>query len=710
MTSPQPPQARRQPTTRSFHGDTFVDDFEWLRDKESPEVIAHLEAENAYTAAVTDRLKPLADTIFGEIKAHTRETDLSVPVRMGDWWYFTRTIEGEQYAVHVRVPYVASAERPDPQPGQPLPGEQVLLDGNAEAAGHDFFELSDLAVSHDGTRVAVGLDVTGGELYDLSVREVATGSVIDDDVRQIGNGVVWSIDGRHLFYTRRDDAWRAHEVWRHELGTPADQDVLVLREDDEQFSLMIGESRDERWLIVMIGSSTTTEAHLLDLTDPTGPVRVVQPRVPGLDYDVEVDGDRILVVHNADRVDFDLAEAPIATPGRDHWRTVMTGADGDRILGVDAFAGFVIVSMRHDGLRTLRLLPKAFDGILAEPRAIPVEPQLHSLALGNNPEYVTDTVQLALTSWLTPSSVLDYAATSGELTLLKQRDVPGFDPQLYVEERLWVTAEDGARIPVSLVRRRDVTADGSNPGYIYGYGSYEVSVDPYFSAARLSLLDRGVVYAVAHIRGGGELGRSWYDDGKLLAKRNTFTDFVAVSRALIDLGWVHPDRLAAEGASAGGLLMGAVVNLAPELYAAVHADVPFVDALTTILDPSLPLTAGEWEEWGNPIADAQVYAYMKSYTPYENIRATRYPAVLATTSLNDTRVFYVEPAKWVQQLRATVAADPARPILLKTELVAGHGGRSGRYDSWEQAAFGFAFLLDRLGATEPSGSGTTSTS
>ncbi|WP_446664170.1 S9 family peptidase [Flexivirga sp. B27] len=697
MTSPQPPQARRLPTERTFHGDTFVDDYEWLRDKESPEVIAHLEAENAYTDALTEHLKPLADKLFGEIKAHTQETDLSVPVRMGDWWYFTRTIEGEQYAVHARSPYRAGDQRPDPQPGESLPGEQVLLDGNAEAQGHDFFEVSDLAVSHDGARVAIGLDVAGDEIYDLSVRDAATGEVLDDTVRRIGNGVVWSLDGRHLFYTRRDEAWRWHEVWRHELGTPVEQDVLVIREGDEEFALMIGESRDERWLIVMIGSSTTTEAHLLDLADATGELQVVQPRVDGLDYDVEVDGDRILLVHNATRVDFDLAQAPLASPGREHWTPVMTGGDGDRILGVDAFARFVVVTMRHDGLRTLRLLPKGEDGTLGEPRAIPVEPELHTLGLGANPEYDTDTVQLALTSWLTPSSVLDYSPTTGELSLLKQKAVPGYDQQLYTEERVWVTADDGVRVPVSLMRRRDVEADGSNPGYIYGYGSYEASWDPHFSVARLSLLDRGVVCAVAHVRGGGELGRSWYDDGKLQAKRNTFTDFVAASRALVDLHWVHRDRLVAEGASAGGLLMGAIVNLAPELYAAVHADVPFVDALTSMLDPSLPLTAGEWQEWGNPIQDPEAYAYMKSYTPYENIRATRYPAILATTSLNDTRVFYVEPAKWVQRLRATVDTDPARPVLLKTEIAAGHGGRSGRYDGWRQVAFEFAFLLDRLG-------------
>ncbi|RNI24224.1 S9 family peptidase [Flexivirga caeni] len=700
MTAPTPPRARREPTERTFHGDTVIDDYEWLRDRESPEVIAHLEAENAYTDAMTGQLKPLADTIFGEIKAHTKETDLSVPVRMGAWWYFTRTIEGEQYAVHARSPYRHGDVRPDPQPGAELPGEQVLLDGNAESAGHDFFELGDLSVSHDGAMLAVSLDLAGDEIYDVSIREAATGQVIDAAVREVGAGIVWSADGRYVFYTRRDDAWRPHEVWRHEVGTPAEQDVLIVREDDEEFALGIGESRDERWLLVMIGSSTTTEAHLLDLTDPTGALRVVQPRIAGLDYDVEVDGDRILVVHNASRVDFDLAQAPLATPGREHWTPVMSGADGDRILGADAFADFVVVTMRHAGLRTLRWLPKANDGALGEPRDIPVEPELHTLALGANPEYDLDTVQLVLTSWLTPSSVYDFTPATGELTLLKQREVPGYDQAAYVEERLWVTADDGTQVPVSFLHRRDVTADGSNPGLIYGYGSYEISMDPSFAVSRLSLLDRGVVYAIAHVRGGGELGRRWYDEGKLLAKRNTFTDFVAASRAMIDLGWVRPDRLAAQGGSAGGLLMGAITNLAPELYAAIHADVPFVDALTTILDPSLPLTAGEWQEWGNPIADPDVYAYMKSYTPYENIRATRYPAILATTSLHDTRVFYVEPAKWVQRLRATVAADDARPVLLRTEIAAGHGGRSGRYDGWRQTAFELAFVLDCIGAAE----------
>ncbi|NNG39660.1 S9 family peptidase [Flexivirga sp. ID2601S] len=700
MTEPQPPVARAVPVQRTFHGDTFVDDFEWLRDKDAPEVIAHLEAENAYTDALTGHLKPLADEIFGEIKAHTQETDLSVPVRMGDWWYYTRTVEGQQYAVHARLPFAEDGERPQLEPGVVPPGEQILMDGNRAAEGHDFFELSDLAVSPDGTRVAVGVDLTGDEINDLSVRDIATGDLLDDAVRGVGNGAVWSLDGRYVFYTRRDDAWRVNEVWRHELGTPQADDVLVLREDDELFSMGIDESRDQRWLLIFSGSSTTSEIHLLDLAEPTSDVQVVQPRVAGLDYSVEVDGDRILVVHNGSRPDFDLAVATIAAPSREHWEPLLTGGDGDRILGVDAFAGFSAVTMRHAGLRTVRILPKVSDGVYGEPVEVPVEPELHTLGVGANPEYDTDTVQLVLTSWLTPSTIYDYTPEGGDLLLLKQRVVPGYDPSRYVEERLWVAAADGVQVPVSLVRRQEVVADGSNPGLVYGYGSYEFPIDPYFSSGRLSLLDRGVVFAVAHVRGGGELGRRWYDDGKLLAKRNTFTDFVDVSRALIDTQWVAPDRLAAEGASAGGLLMGAVVNLAPELYAAVHAAVPFVDALTTILDPSLPLTVGEWEEWGNPLESPEVYAYMKSYTPYENIRAERYPAILATTSLHDPRVFFVEPAKWVQELRRTVTNGPDRPILLKTEMSAGHGGRSGRYDAWREQAFEDAFLLDRIGATD----------
>nr|WP_255427573.1 S9 family peptidase [Yimella sp. cx-51] len=697
-TTPQPPLADRVPAERTFHGDVFVDDFAWMRDHEDPRLLPLVKAENAYTEAMTEHLREGTDTIFGELKARIVENDVSVPVRLGDWWYFVRTVEGEQYEIHCRAPYSGDA-RPNPQSGVALPGEQVLVDGNREAEGSEFFELAALEIDRTGDRMAILVDRTGGELYDLEVREISTGRVLDDAVKQASYDLAWSFDGAHLFYVRRDDAWRAHQVWRHELGTSAADDVLVVEEPDELFSLGIDSSRDDRWLVIHTESRLTTEVRLLDLTDPTSEPVFVEPRTRGLDYSVEVDGDRILLTHNGNHADFELAWAPIEAPGRANWRSVYAPAAGERVIGALSFAGFVAMFLRRGGLPTADLIAKtASEKPYGAPKPVVLEGAATRLGAGSNPSYEASAVQLVATSLLTPRTVVDVDA-AGAASVLKVQEVPGFDPSDYVEERVWVRGRDGVQLPLDIARRADVEPDGSNPGYIYGYGSYEASFDPAFSALRLSMLDRGVVYALAHPRGGGEMGRKWYDEGKMLAKTNTFNDFVDSSRWLIDQGWVASDRLAAEGGSAGGLLIGAAVNQAPELYRAVHAAVPFVDALTTILDPTLPLTVGEWEEWGNPIEDAQVYAVMKSYTPYENVRAEVYPAVLATTSINDTRVSFVEPVKWVQALRETVLNDPAqRPIVLKTEIVAGHAGSSGRYDSWKQDAFEFAFLLDQIGA------------
>lgn len=696
---PQGPVARRTPIVREHHGDRFEDPFEWLRDKESSEVLTHLQAENAYTAARTAHLQPLIETVFAEIKHHIVETDVEVPVHKGRWWYYSRTTEGAQYAVHCRAPYGADQPRPVPAPDAPVDGEQVLLDENCEAAAHEFFELGGLEVSPDGRLMAMLADVEGDERYDLQVRDLDTGAVLDDRVGGAHYGLAWSLDGSSLFYVRPDDTWRPYQVWRHQVGADCSSDVLIYEEADPEFGVGFDVSRDDRWLVIASESRSSTEVRLVDLSRPHSDVTMVEPRTEGVEYTVEVDGDRIFVVHNLGRADFDIAQAPMASPGRADWTPVLQLADGERIEGVDAFADFVVVSLRSAGLPTVRVLPKVGSGF-GTPVAVPTSTELGVVRLGANAEYDEPTVRVSVSSYLVPAAVLEFQPATGDVEMLKQREVPGYRPQDYVEERIWATADDGTEVPMSVVRHRDVVPDGTNPGLINGYGSYEVSSDPYFSAIRLSLLDRGVVYVTAHVRGGGELGRCWWDEGKMLAKRNTFTDFVACSRALLDTGWVAPDRLAAEGGSAGGLLMGAVVNLAPELYRAVHTAVPFVDALTTMLDPSLPLTVGEWQEWGDPLHDPAIYAYMRGYTPYENIAAADYPAILATTSLNDTRVFYVEPAKWVQQLRATVTSDPqTRPILFKCEMVAGHGGVSGRYDAWRDAAFEYAFLLDQLGAS-----------
>lgn len=688
---------------RSHHGEDVSDPYEWLRDKEDPEVIAHLEAENAYTEAMTSHLEGLREAVFTEIKGRTQETDLSVPVRHRDWWYYSRTIEGQQYAVHGRIAVGDSPDRPVLDPASPPEGEQVLLDGNAEAEGLEFFSLGAFDVSASGDRLAYAVDTSGDERFDLRIKDLTTGEVIDDAVTGIGYGTAWSADAAHIFYTRVDDAWRPYQVWRHEVGASAETDVLVYQEDDERFWMGVGASRDDRHIIIGLGSKNTSEFRILSAEDPLGEFRVVAPREEGVEYEVEPAGERLWIVHNRSHRDFELAVAPLGSSSAEEWRTVLPGEEGVRISGVEAFSGHLAVSLRRDGLTQVQVLPLSTAGLpVGQGYQVPVDEEVYSIETGTNPTYDTDTLQVVVESLVTPRSIYDLDLVSGDLDLVKRQPVlGGFDPADYQQHRLWATAADGTKIPISLVARKDVQVDGTNPGLLYGYGSYEISIDPYFSVARLSYLDRGVVYAIAHVRGGGEMGRGWYETGRMEHKRNTFTDFVACADHLVETGWVAPDRLAAEGRSAGGLLMGAVVNLAPERFRVVHAGVPFVDALTTILDPSLPLTVGEWEEWGNPLESAEIYEIMRSYSPYENIRETDYPAILATTGLNDTRVFFVEPAKWVARLRETVTNDPAeRPILLKTEMVAGHGGKTGRYDAWRETAFEIAFMLDQLGATE----------
>lgn len=703
MTPAKPVFAKHVDHIREHHGDRVVDPFEWLRNKHDPEVLAHLEAENAYAEAVTSHLEPLRARIFDEIKSRTQETDLSVPAAYRGWWYYSRTFEGMQYAAHCRVRVVVGCGRPKLDSGVTPAGEQVLLDGNVEAEGHEFFSLGAFEVSADGRRIAYAVDIEGDERFALRVKDIETGEVIDDAVTEIGYGAVWSLDGQHLFYTRLDESWRPHQVWRHEIGTPTEGDSLVFEEPDERFWMGIGSSRDDAWVIIQVGSKLTSEVLLLDASTPLAEPTVVAPRREGVEYDVEPAGDRLLIVHNANHPDFELAQAPLDSRSHEQWSPLVEAVAAERILGVEAFGSHAVVSLRRDGLTALRVIPR--DPSLASgfgpAHDLAFDEPLYAVGTGNNPEYDSPALQIEFESMVTPKTISDYDFMTGELTVLKTQPVlGGYEPTDYTQRRLWATAADGAQVPISLVHRRDVTADGTAPGLIYGYGAYEISIDPYFSVARLSLLDRGFVYAIAHVRGGGEMGRSWYDTGKMEHKINTFTDFVACADHLVSSGWVAPDRLVAEGGSAGGLLMGAVANLAPGRFRAIHAAVPFVDALTTILDPSLPLTVPEWEEWGDPLHNADIYRYMKGYAPYENVAAADYPAILATTSLNDTRVYFVEPAKWVARLRETVTNDQSqKPILFKIEMVAGHGGKSGRYDAWKQYAWELAFLMDQVGVS-----------
>ncbi|MEU4818812.1 S9 family peptidase [Micromonospora aurantiaca] len=695
MTETPPPVAKRVPTERLHHGDTVLDEYAWLAAKDDPDTIAYLDAENAYTEARTAHLAGLRAELFEETRRRTQETDLSVPTRKDGYWYYTRTVEGQQYGVHCRRAVLPGETAPPVSAdGAPLDGEEVLLDGNQLAEGHDFFSLGAFDVSPDGRWLAYSTDFSGDERFTLRIKDLTTGESLPDEVPDTFYGTAWSSDASTLFYVTVDEAWRPNRVWRHTVGTASTEDVVVYQEDDERFWVGVELTRSERFVVIDIHSKITSEVWVIPASNPTGEPAVVAPRRQGIEYAVEHHGHRFLILHNDGAEDFALAYTSADSPGE--WEPLIPHTPGTRLEAVDAFENHLVVSLRTNGLTGLRVLPVGTD----DSWDIDFPEPIYSVGLDANPEYRTSEVRLRYTSLVTPDSVYDYDLVTRELTLRRQKPVrPGpdgraYDPADYEQHRDWALADDGTRVPISLVCRRDTPRDGSAPAVIYGYGSYEASMDPWFSIARLSLLDRGVIFAVAHIRGGGELGRRWYDEGKLLAKKNTFTDFVACARHLVKAGWTASDRLVARGASAGGLLMGAVANLAPDAFAGIVAQVPFVDALTSILDPSLPLTVTEWEEWGNPLDDPEVYAYMKSYTPYENVTTADYPAILAVTSLNDTRVLYHEPAKWIARLRSLA---PAGDYLLKTEMGAGHGGPSGRYDSWREEAFVNAWILDRVG-------------
>jgi oligopeptidase B len=699
----KPPQVKRIDTRREHHGDVFIDPYEWLRDKSSPEVIDHLEAENAYTEHMTSRLGPLRQKIFDEIKARTKETDLSVPTRRGDWWYYGRSFEGKQYGVQCRCPVADPNDWTPPTLDEhtEIPGEQVLLDENVEAEGHDFFQLGAASVSIDANILAYSVDVTGDERYTLRFKDLRTGHLYDDQIVGIGAGVTWAADHRTVYYTTLDDAWRPDTIWRHRIGSglPAEK---VYHEPDDRFWLAVGRTRSNSYIIIAAGSAVTTEIRYGDAADPQAEFPIVWPRRELVEYSVEhavVGGeDRFLILHNDGAENFTLVEAPVSDPTA--FRTLIEHRDDVRLDAVDAFEGHLVVSYRREALPRIQLWPVYANGDYGHPEDITFDSELMSAGLGANPSWSSPKLRIGATSFVTPVRIYDIDLATGDRTLLREQPVLGdYRPEDYVERRDWAVAEDGARVPISIIHR--IGLQYPAPTLLYGYGAYESCEDPRFSIARLSLLDRGLVFAIAHVRGGGELGRPWYEHGKLLEKKNTFTDFIAVARHLIDNDVTRPHNLVALGGSAGGLLVGAVANMAPELFAGILAQVPFVDALTTILDPSLPLTVTEWDEWGNPLEDKDVYYYMKSYTPYENIEAKHYPPILAMTSLNDTRVYYVEPAKWVAALRHTKTDD--HPVLLKTEMNAGHGGISGRYERWKEAAFQYAWLLDTAKANHEGG-------
>lgn len=695
--TPTPPVAPARPVALERHGDTRIDPWHWLRDRDDPAVLAHLRAENDYAEAILATTDPLRDRVFDEIRGRIQETDVSPPARKGAWDYFTRTFEGSQYPVHGRRP-AGGPEGVD---------EQVVLDENELAHGRDYLSLGGLAVSPDQRLLAYAFDDDGGERHELRFRDLTTGDDLPDVVSDVYYGLAWANDDRTVFFVRPDASMRPHQVWRHTLGEAAP--VLVFDERDERFFVGLGRCRSGRAIVVATESKRTSEVHLLDPDDPEHPPRMVECRTEDLEYSVDhhVDADgreRLFVVTNADgATNFKVMTAPVERPGREHWTELIPHRAAVKVDDVDCFRDALVVSERADGLEQLRVIGLS-DGVAD--RVVAMADPTYSAWVADNLEFATDRFRFGYTSLTIPVSAYDETFATGERRLVKRTPVlGGYEPDEYTSARLWASAPDGVAVPISVVHRRDVPLDGTAPALLYGYGSYEHSIDPVFSSARLSLLDRGFVFAIAHVRGGGELGRAWYEQGRLLAKPSTFSDFVACAEHLCACGYTSADRLGARGGSAGGLLMGAVMNLRPDLFRAVVAEVPFVDVLTTMQDPDLPLTVTEWDEWGNPLDDPAAYDCIKSYSPYDNVAPAAYPAVLVTAGLNDPRVSYWEPAKWVAKLRATTTGD--HRVLLRTELDAGHGGPSGRYDVWRDEAMVLAFLVAELSVESPGSAGST---
>jgi oligopeptidase B len=699
---PAPPIARKQHTETRLHGVVISDDYAWLRDKQDPEVTKYLEAENAYADAVMAPLAGLRDDLYREMLSHIKQTDVSVPYREGAWWYLTRTEEGRQYAIHCRKA----------APGDDLP-EQVILDGNQLAEGHAFFAIGATSITDDGRWLAYTTDTTGFRQYTLHIKDLAIGETLPGEVERVGS-VVWAADNRGphrqvfvdgvanrtLFYTVEDEEQkRQYQLWRHELGTPHTEDVLVYQDDDERFNLGAGRTRDGKFLVLESASHITTESWVLPAAEPEGAFTLIAPREDQHEYSIDHRNGLWFIRTNDRGRNFRLVTAPVATPGRKHWTELIPHRDSVMLEDVDLFAGFFVACEREDGLPRLRIWRFTGDGPDAAPAGeISFPEPAYSAHPHINRIFDTATFRYAYQSLVTPSSVYEYDLATGASTLLKQLEIPGgFDRALYASQRLHATATDGVEVPVSLVYRIDKMEKGKagrNPLYVYGYGAYGYSLPLGFNSNRLSLLDRGVVMAYAHVRGGGDLGEPWHDAGKMLLKHNTFTDFIAAVEHLTASGYGDPARVAIEGGSAGGLLMGVAVNLRPDLFRAVVSHVPFVDVMNTMLDATLPLTVPEYEEWGNPNEETYFRA-MLSYSPYDNLRRESYPAMLVKTSLYDSQVMYWEPAKYVAKLR-TLKTDN-NPLLLVTNMKAGHGGASGRYDYLKEIAFDYAFLLRELG-------------
>ncbi|HEX4039270.1 MAG TPA: S9 family peptidase [Acidobacteriaceae bacterium] len=684
---PPPPVAERRHTEKTVHGHTLVDDYAWLREKDNPEVLAYLEAENAHCAGVMAGTEDLQKQLYEEMLSHIKETDISVPFRDRNFWYYSRTEQGRQYEIFCRRAGTAQAPQGD---------EEILLDVNVLAENESFMALGTMVVSDDGNLLAYTCDNRGFRQYKLYVKDLGTGEVMKEHVDRVGS-VVWTTDNRTLFYTVEDEEQkRQFQLYRHVVGTPHTDDQLIYEEKDERFNIGAGRTRDDRYIILECASHTTTEEQILPADQPRGTWRLLEPRREGIEYYADHREGLLYIRVNDTGRNFRLVTTPLETPGDEYWAERIPHRPDAMLEEVDLFADHAVMWERVAGLQRVKVVDFRGAGPeFGQSREIAFPEPVYSTHAHANRVYDTKKYRYAYQSLVTPASVFEYDVTTGESKLLKQVEVPGgFDRTLYASERIFAKAPDGVEVPVSLVWRKDKRAAGKNPLWIYGYGAYGYSLPTGFNGNRLSLLDRGFVLAYAHVRGGGDMGKPWHDAGRLMQKKNTFTDFVAVTQQLVGLGYGAPDRVAAEGGSAGGLLMGAIANLQPDLYRAIVSHVPFVDVMNTMLDPTLPLTVPEYEEWGDP-HDQAAFEYMLSYSPYDNLEARDYPAMLVKTSLHDSQVMYWEPARYVAKMR-TLRTD-ARHLILHTNLTAGHGGASGRYDYLKEIAVDYAFLLRELG-------------
>ena len=681
----QPPIARRRKTDLTLFGHTLTDDYAWLREKTNPETIAYLQEENAYTEAVMKPTEALQAQLYAEMVSHIKETDVSVPFKEHGYFYYSRTEQSAQYPIYCRKQ--GSLESP----------EEVVLDVNDLAKGEDFMALGMFAVSDDGNLLAYSTDNTGFRQYTLHIKELSTGKVSADQAERVGS-FAWASDNRTLFYCVEHEATkRQFQLFRHSLGSSRQDDALVYEESDERFNIGVGRTRDRQYLILESASHTASEERFMPAGSPDGEWKLIEPRRENIEYYASHrDGLFYIRVNDTGRT-FRLVTAPVASPGRANWSELIANRDGVMLEEFDLFQSFAVAVERSNGLPRMRVMPFGDNGLFAPgDREIEFPEPAYSAHPHVNREFVTGRFRYGYQSLVSPSSVYEFDVATGRSTLIKELEIPGgFDRMRYRSERLFATAEDGVKIPLSLVYRIDSKGESTNPLHIYGYGSYGYPLPIGFNSNRLSLLDRGFVLAFAHVRGGGDMGKPWHDEGRLLKKVNTFTDFIAVTEYLTANGYGDPKGIAIEGGSAGGLLMGAVVNMRRGFYRAVVSHVPFVDVMNTMLDASLPLTIAEYEEWGDPNQRAY-FEYMLGYSPYDNLAPAEYPAMLVKTSLNDSQVMYWEPAKYVAKLRSLKRDDQV--LLLHTNMSAGHGGASGRYDYLKEIAFDYAFLLRELGA------------